>query len=341
MKKNLIFVLFSMVAMIACNNNFCDSAECGANASCDEDTESCICDAGWLMGPDGLCDQQDLCYNVDCGPNGIQCNPETGACECADGWTGANCDQQDLCLGKDCGPNSIDCDPETGICICEFGWYSDGGNCNKYNACVANGTVCDSPNTVCNENTGECECTEGWYGINCDSQNPCDEVNIEPCPENSSCITLEENGITIAACQCDEGYELNEAADGCVAISNLSDYVGTYIQNDQDCNNGADFPNVATVTVVEDPLVENGLIFQGFSGIDGGHDVKVSVNGVQFMFSPNPQTITNLNGTEVTFESLTIGSYNVGQLNGQITLAIQYRLTSVSSDECFAVLIKQ
>lgn len=248
---------------------------------------------------------------------------------------------EDLCEAKDCGPNSVDCDTDTGACICEFGWYSDGGNCNKFDACVANGTVCEGENTTCDDVTGDCICDAGWYGENCDSQNPCDDVNAEPCPENSSCVTIEENGETIAACECDEGFEVNEAGDGCDATNSLADYLGTYTQNDQDCASGNDFPGVATVMVVEDPLVENGIILNGFAGIDGGHNVKAVVNGTQWQFSPNPQTITNAQGTEVTFESLGFGSYNVGALTGEVNLAIQYRLTSSDTDECFAILVKQ
>lgn len=266
---------------------------------------------------------------------------------------------EDLCEGKDCGANSLGCDTDTGECICEFGWY-DGpdGNCTQYDACIVNETVCDGENQTCDIATGECVCEEGWYGVNCDSQNPCDNVNAEPCPPNSSCTTEEQtdadgNTVIVDVCECDEGFELNEAQDGCVASNTVQDFTGTYIQSDQDCVTAGDIPNVSYVTIVEDPSVTDGIILQGFGGVDNtyanglpltvvGHNVKAVVNGAQFEFSPNPQTVVNTAGSEVTFESTSVGSYNVGGGNGEVSLVIEYKLTSGGTvDQCLALMIKQ
>jgi len=265
--------------------------------------------------------------------------------------------EDDLCESKDCGEHGVDCDADTGACICEFGWYSDGGNCNKFDACVANGTVCDADNTTCDNVTGECICEEGWFGNDCDSNDPC--TDAAACPENSTCVSIPAedadgntlfyaNGDTarIDACECLPGFELNEEATGCVSSIGLASFLGVYTQNDQDCESGEDFPAVATGIIVADPEVENGIVLQGFAGLNGGvgHNVKAVVNEDSFNFSPTIQTLTNngVEGTiEATFESLTSGSYNVGALTGEVTVSIQYRLTSGTTDECFAVLVKQ
>ena len=44
-----------------------------------------------------------MCLDVNCGNNGT-CNPQTGKCDCKNGYTGANCQTPpDLCKNIDCG----------------------------------------------------------------------------------------------------------------------------------------------------------------------------------------------------------------------------------------------
>jgi len=233
---------------------------------------------------------------------------------------------EDLCEGVDCGEHGENC--VEGTCICEFGWYSDGGNCNKVDSCVINGTICGT-NASCNSETGACECDAGWYGADCDSNDPCANPDFPGCVLNASCGTDPDTGE--AACFCDDGFELS--GEECVAT--IGKYYGVYAQTDVNCVSDVNAEYVVgTVTIVEHPTDEDKINLENFGGF--GHTVFATVIGNNFEIPE--QTYAN---PEITYKGFDLGSYNVGELDGTVSLSIRYSFESATSEICDAVLVKQ
>jgi len=81
------------------------------------------------------CPPVNPCANIYCGAHGA-CNPQTGKCECKDGYTGNRCQNP----------------PQTGV------------EQTVPNPCA--GIVCGAHGR-CNRQTGQCDCDEGYYGDRC------------------------------------------------------------------------------------------------------------------------------------------------------------------------------
>lgn len=115
--------------------------------------------------------QTDLCKNTKCGSNG-NCNPNTGICECLNGYTGENCEippnGRNLCEGIDCGRNGNCVD---GRCQCRNGYT--GNRCQTPPAAT---NLCRNincgENGYCNPQTGKCVCKNGYTGDKCQTPPP-------------------------------------------------------------------------------------------------------------------------------------------------------------------------
>lgn len=75
------FAFFAVLFFSACNNDPCKDVVCGSNSTCVDG--ACVCDAGYVMGTNGLCALPDPCAGVVCGDHGT-CNG--GNCVCDLGY---------------------------------------------------------------------------------------------------------------------------------------------------------------------------------------------------------------------------------------------------------------
>mgnify|MGYP003871591739 CR=1 FL=1 len=209
-----------------------------------------------------------------------------------------------------------------------------------FNACtedLCESVDCGDHGSNCIE--GVCECDEGWagfacnfcadgyYGPNCDVTNPCDAPDFPGCIENATCATDSTTGL--AACFCNEGFELVD--DACVPIIGVANYEGTYNQLDI-C--GADEYDLGIVNISAHPTDDDKINLAGFGGY--GHTLFAVVDGDNFEIPE--QSYTN---PDITYESTSFGSYNVGALTQEISLAINYILISEDTLTCDAILTKQ
>ena len=156
------------------------------------------------------CDYDIPCFNQDCSGNGL-CNITTGECDCYPYYTGSTCDIKDPCSDVIC-VNDGACD--SGICHCSEPFF--GENCEIFNECIANLTICENPTEICSRNDsgiGSCicddenytcnatcrnlNCTEGFFCIETEPKcliSPTEETKfIEPDKNDDQFIIIEEN----------------------------------------------------------------------------------------------------------------------------------------------------
>ncbi|GBN31644.1 Multiple epidermal growth factor-like domains protein 6 [Araneus ventricosus] len=104
--------------------------------------------------------------------NTKSCHPQTGECQCKNGWSGEYC--QIPCAAD----NPKDCMLQDGVpvVVCDEGFY--GRHCDR---------PCDCVNAVsCDPLTGQCQCFPGWKGRRCDAG--CEEGTYgEGCEGRCSC----------------------------------------------------------------------------------------------------------------------------------------------------------
>ncbi len=94
----------------------------------DDGYAMCECDDGYVREDFYYCEkiEEDPCVNVGCSYRGT-CRNDNGkaVCDCDDGYKaeGLECINTDLCADKICDHGT--CNPDTGKCDCEEGWSGD------------------------------------------------------------------------------------------------------------------------------------------------------------------------------------------------------------------------
>ncbi|XP_017486951.1 PREDICTED: multiple epidermal growth factor-like domains protein 11 isoform X6 [Rhagoletis zephyria] len=163
--------------------------------------EKCKCEQGW--GGD-TCDIICRCLNNS------SCDPDTGRCICAAGWTGIDCSEP--CahgfFGVGCrercpesAQNNTSCDHITGEIVCRAGYI--GLTCKHpcpsgyYGPGCKNQCHCENGGE-CNHVSGQCLCLPGWTGANCNISCP-DEYYGPNCAQHCRC----QNGGT---CRKNDGF---------------------------------------------------------------------------------------------------------------------------------------
>lgn len=147
-----IICVLSVAIFAACSGD--DGEPCGgscqANAHCDEATDTCVCDDGFVLEGEACVDP---CDAVDCsGEPNTEC--VDGECVCLEGYhdVSGTCVEDDPCEGVDCSsdPNSHCVD---GACECYAGFEDSGGGCTELECC-GRGTP--------NAGGDACECDAGY-----------------------------------------------------------------------------------------------------------------------------------------------------------------------------------
>ncbi|XP_011182771.2 protein draper isoform X5 [Zeugodacus cucurbitae] len=176
-----------------CSQN-CEHGKCIA-------PEKCKCEKGW--GGD-TCDLICRCLNNS------SCDPDTGHCICAAGWTGVDCSEpcsqgffgvgcKERC--PDSAQNNTSCDHITGEIVCRPGYI--GLTCKHpcpngyYGPGCKNKCHCENGGE-CNHISGQCLCLPGWTGANCNISCP-DEYYGPNCAQHCRC----QNGGT---CRKNDGF---------------------------------------------------------------------------------------------------------------------------------------
>ena len=198
----------------------CEGIVCGIGASCDPQSNKCVCNPYFIGNPDLLCMppiQPPHCEPT-CGENAhCEYNLSDLKCVCNPGTSGNpyhGCGSQkksecssSVC-GKDAhchaGPNAIEC-------VCPPGYA---GNpfiqCHDINEC--NGNACGS-NAVCINTIGsyDCRCKDGFFG------NPffgCQALQTGPCTTPESCICSQD-----VPCPLDYSCVNGKCLDKCSSVS--------------------------------------------------------------------------------------------------------------------------
>ncbi|XP_054734084.1 protein draper isoform X4 [Anastrepha obliqua] len=163
--------------------------------------EKCKCEQGW--GGE-TCDIICRCLNNS------SCDPDSGRCICAAGWTGVDCSEP--CahgfFGVGCrercpesAQNNTSCDHITGEIVCRAGYI--GLTCKHpcpsgyYGPGCKNQCHCENGGE-CNHVSGQCLCLPGWTGANCNISCP-DEYYGPNCGQHCRC----QNGGT---CRKNDGF---------------------------------------------------------------------------------------------------------------------------------------
>ncbi|XP_053372974.1 uncharacterized protein LOC123561094 [Mercenaria mercenaria] len=237
------------------NINECGDAaihNCPVNSLCMDKNGSfyCKCDTGYLKSGDGSCQTCDQGqYGVDCTntcscntSNTETCNPVNGSCTCKSGWDGDNCGQNknECTLNTFTCPQNASCEDTQGSykCNCDTGFSKTSDEKCKvcdpryYGQDCATPCSCYAVNTkVCDHVTGNCTCNEGWEGEQCSKDIDECTTSSNPCTERLRTVCINNNGSY--TCQCDEGFELDDA-ETCVDINECEKGSDDCLQN---CNN--------------------------------------------------------------------------------------------------------
>ncbi|KAH9636206.1 hypothetical protein HF086_007158 [Spodoptera exigua] len=156
------------------------------------------------------------CRRCSCGPGASACDPETGACACAEGVGGAHCD---TCLPGYYGfgptgclpcPECTDgkvCSPHSGRCVCPPG--SMGAGCRQCargywavgNTCRPCSCGSGAVSNICDPHSGQCKCRAGWEGHTCEQ---CARGHYGPKCRPCQCDTAGSRDCEDGLCPCDE-----------------------------------------------------------------------------------------------------------------------------------------
>lgn len=185
-------------------------------------------------GPKGLC-QPDPCNG-----HAASCDPQTGACTCAVGYTGTTCGQcapgfvgypscvDNLCEPDPCGGHGISCNPATGACNCATGFAGD--HCESCAAgyvgfpnCVDDRCLpdpCSGHSSACAPLTGACTCKVNYTGATCNqcasgylNYPSCVDDKCDPDPCNGHATSCD---VGTGTCTCAPGYA-GTSCDRCAA----------------------------------------------------------------------------------------------------------------------------
>uniref|UniRef100_A0A3B3DVC1 Platelet endothelial aggregation receptor 1 n=1 Tax=Oryzias melastigma TaxID=30732 RepID=A0A3B3DVC1_ORYME len=158
------------------------------------------------------CARECLCHNRG------KCDPETGHCKCAKGFTGDRCDEECAAgtYGQDCKgvcdcANGARCFNIHGGCLCEPGF--SGPQCKSrmckpgnYGVHCEHRCFCEEKHTLsCHPMKGECTCQPGWAGLHCNETCPhgfYGDGCLEPC----LCVNGGECDGATGRCHCPPGF---------------------------------------------------------------------------------------------------------------------------------------
>jgi len=232
-KSGVFVVLVVLLGLSGClqsssedNIDSCIVNGCGANSSCDIESDECVCDEGYeWFGKgcvpanssitDGDTDSAiDLCANINCPAPAkcelfIECNPLSGKCETIFSEEGASCSDDNYCNGEEfcngsgeclagnlveCGINEH-CDSESESCLCNTGFQLIDDVCEI---------------KVCQDDS-DCDDLLICNGIEqCNNQNQCETGKTITCNENAFCS--EPDG----TCLCSNGFK--KEGNECIAL---------------------------------------------------------------------------------------------------------------------------
>ncbi|GKT30480.1 hypothetical protein ADUPG1_005512, partial [Aduncisulcus paluster] len=194
-----------------CTEELCSNMPKGNGACIDG---SPVCYYGWT-GDD--CDEP-VC-SLQCAPGNGECVfvDDLPACECYSGWTGIGCDIPTCNSDTDCGYGSCvisEDDDVTHVCECYHGYQVDitTGKCTDARC----NPDCYQGYCVVSNEIPECVCTnpDHWGGATCEE--PLCPDSPSGCGVYGECVEITSgDDIGLTACECDDGWELDETTMIC------------------------------------------------------------------------------------------------------------------------------